>query len=110
MQFGSGPGIEPNVRISRIFKNHLHCRTCALKKTYPQISPHVTPQVARPLQALVGEMSREGLQNALDSQDRKSLWETYLKPALAEELIEVPIPDKPNSRLQKHRLTERGSN
>ncbi len=32
----------------------------------------------------------------------------YLHPALAAELIELTIPDKPNSRLQKYRLTEKG--
>lgn len=55
-----------------------------------------------------GEMSREGLQNALELQDRKSFRERYLKPALAEGLIEMTIPDKTNSRLQKYRLTEKG--
>ena len=29
----------------------------------------------------------------------------YLQPALAAELIEPTIPDKPNSRLQQYRLT-----
>ncbi len=53
-------------------------------------------------------MSRGVLQDALELQDRKSFRERYLKPALAEGLIEMTIPDKPNSRLQKYRLTRRG--
>jgi hypothetical protein len=53
-------------------------------------------------------MSRETLQNALGLQDRKSFRERYLKPALAVGLIEMTIPDKPNSRLQKYRLTDKG--
>lgn len=40
--------------------------------------------------------------------DRKSLRERYLKPALVDSLIEMNIPDKTNSRLQKYRLTDEG--
>jgi hypothetical protein len=54
------------------------------------------------------EMTREALQSALDLQDRKSFRERYLQPALAEGMIEMTIPDKPNSRLQKYRLTQKG--
>ena len=55
-----------------------------------------------------GEMTREALQHALGLQDRKSFRERYLNPALAAELIEMTIPDKPNSRLQKYRHTDKG--
>ena len=34
--------------------------------------------------------------------------ESPVKPALADSLIEMTIPDKPNSRLQKYRLTDKG--
>jgi len=36
--------------------------------------------------------------------DAKSFRQRYLLPALTEKLIEMTIPDKPNSRLQKYRL------
>ncbi|MGL4209466.1 MAG: Fic family protein, partial [Candidatus Adiutrix sp.] len=52
-----------------------------------------------------GEMSREELQTALGLKDRKSFGEHYLKPALGAGFIEMTIPDKPNSRLQKYRPT-----
>ena len=68
----------------------------------------VTPQVSCLLKVITGEMSRGMLQDALELQDRKSFRERYLKPALADGLIEMTIPDKPNSRLQKYRLTRRG--
>lgn len=74
----------------------------------PQVTPQVTPQVARLLATLSVEMSRGELQSVLGLQDRKSFRARYLAPALAEGLIEMAIPDKPNSRLQKYRLTERG--
>ena len=74
----------------------------------PQVAPQVTPQVERLLQTLVAEMSREELQSALGLQDRKSFRARYLTPASAEGLIEMTLPEKPNSRLQKYRLTDKG--
>lgn len=74
----------------------------------PQVAPQVTPQVGELLAAIRGEMGREALQAALGLSDRKSFRERYLKPALADGLIEMTIPDKPNSRLQRYRLTEKG--
>ncbi|MFA7348106.1 MAG: Fic family protein [Desulfurivibrionaceae bacterium] len=74
----------------------------------PQVTPQVTPQVARLLQVLAGEMSREEIQGAMGLRDRKSFRARYLTPALAEGLIAMAIPGKPNSRLQKYRLTETG--
>jgi hypothetical protein len=38
----------------------------------------------------------------------KSFRERYLQPALAENLIEMTIQDKPESRLQKYLLTAMG--
>lgn len=67
-----------------------------------------TPQVGELLQTIVGEMSRKALQTALGLADRKSFRERYLKPALDDGLIEMTIPDKPGSRLQKYRLTDKG--
>jgi Fic family protein len=71
-------------------------------------APQVTPQVRELLAAIRGEMSRESLQSALGLSDRKSFRERYLNPALADGLIEMTIPEKPNSRLQKYRLTGKG--
>jgi len=80
----------------------------AVTTAAPQVAPQVTPQVSQLLGVLEGDMGREALQSALCLQDRKSFSERYLRPALAEALIEMTIPDKPNSRLQKYRLTDKG--
>jgi len=80
----------------------------AVTTTAPQVTPQVTPQVGELVLALQEEMSREALQTTLGLQDRKSFRERYLRPALADGLIEMTIPDKPNSRLQKYRLTDKG--
>jgi Fic family protein len=80
-----------------------------LSSCTPQVGPQVTPQVNRLLAAFTGEMSREVLQSVLGLRDRKSFRERYLIPALLDGLIEMTITDKPNSRLQKYRLTGKGA-
>ncbi len=80
----------------------------AMTTSTPQVAPQVTPQVDKLLSAIQGTMSRDALQAALNLHDRKSFRERYLKPALAEGLLELTIPDKPNSRLQQYRLTDKG--
>ena len=73
-----------------------------------ELAPQVTPQVERLLTVLQGDMDREALQVALNLKDRKSFRERYLHPALKAGLIAMTIPDKPNSRLQRYRLTPAG--
>ena len=80
----------------------------AVTTSAPQVAPQVTPQVNELLRVVEGEMSREALQAALGLSDRKSFRERYLQPALADGLIAMTIPDKPNSRLQRYRLTDKG--
>jgi Fic family protein len=80
----------------------------AVTTAAPQVSPQVGPQVSELLAAIQGEMGREALQSELGLSDRKSFRARYLKPALADGLIEMTIPDRPNSRLQQYRLTEKG--
>lgn len=80
----------------------------AVAATTPQVAPQVTPQVAALVEALEGNLSRDALQKALGLADRKSFRERYLAPALAAGLIEMTLPDKPNSRLQRYRRTAHG--
>jgi hypothetical protein len=53
-------------------------------------------------------MGRQELQGELGLSDRTSFRARYLEPALRGGLIEMTVPDKPNSRLQRYRLTELG--
>lgn len=53
-------------------------------------------------------MSRNEIQAVLGLKDEKHFRAAYLKPALAVGVIEMSIPDKPRSRLQKYRLTAKG--
>lgn len=63
----------------------------------------------RLLQVSQGRMNRDQLQTALGLKDRKSFRDRYLRPALDAGLIAMPLPDKPNSRLQQYRLTAEGT-
>lgn len=77
-----------------------------------QVTGQVTGQVAEqviPLLAVcVGEMTRDSLQSATGFIGRANFRKRYLDPALTAGLIEMTIPEKPNSRLQKYRLTAQG--
>ena len=73
-----------------------------------QVTPEVTPEVGRMLQLVNGEMSRAELMIALGLKDEKHFRTHYQQAALATGVLEMTVPDKPNSRLQKYRLTALG--
>ena len=73
-----------------------------------QVTPQVTPQVMTLLGVIEGEHSREELQELLNLADRENFRKSYLLPALDAGCIERTLPSKPNSRLQKYRLTAKG--
>lgn len=74
----------------------------------PQDIPQVTPQVKRLMTTLEGEKNRKEIQEILDLLDRENFRINYLQPALEKGLVEMTIPAKPNSKLQKYRLTTLG--
>ena len=74
----------------------------------PPVTPPVTPQVTDLLKVMEGEMSRQKVQEALGLENKKYFLAGYLRPALAAGVIEMTVPDKPNSRFQKYRLTPKG--
>ena len=78
----------------------------------PQVTPQVDPQVEQLLRMLAGAgqagMPRKELMEACGLHDRKSFMERWLAPALEAGFIEMTIPDKPNSRLQRYRITGAG--
>jgi len=69
-----------------------------------EVATEVTMEVERLAAALLGEMTRRELQTALGLRNDEHFRKAYLLPALAAGVIEMTIPDKPNSRLQKYRL------
>ena len=73
-----------------------------------QDTMQVTMQVEQLIIAIDGTQSRDELQEKLDLKDREHFRKSYLNEALKLELIEMTIPDKPNSKNQKYRLTAKG--
>ena len=69
---------------------------------------HATEHVERLISILTGEMNRPQLQDILGISNRPHFVEAYLGPALKAGLIEMTLPDKPTSRHQRYRRTDRG--
>ncbi len=78
------------------------------EKMPPQVTPQVTPQVAQLLEVLQGEKTRGEIMKKLGLKDRMHFSKEYLARAIGAGYIEMTIPDKPNSRFQRYRLTEKG--
>ncbi|MDA8124123.1 MAG: DUF4062 domain-containing protein [Deltaproteobacteria bacterium] len=55
-----------------------------------------------------GERTARELRQAIKIKHRYTFRSNYLHPALVQGLIEMTIPEKPGSRLQKYRLTDQG--
>ena len=53
-------------------------------------------------------LSKTELGIKLGHKSISGILKTHIREMLAEKLIEYVIPDKPSSRLQKYRLTEKG--
>jgi hypothetical protein len=53
-------------------------------------------------------MGNAEIRKSLALSDRKHLREHYIEPSLNSGYIEYTIPGKPNSRMQKYRITAKG--
>lgn len=74
-----------------------------------QVTGQVDPWVNAILSAcLTGPKSARELQAIIGIKHRETFQRNYLDKLLAEGLLERTVPDKPNSRLQKYRLTAKG--
>lgn len=73
-------------------------------------TPPVTPPVDRLLKILSSRqaMSSPEIRACLALKDKTHVRQVYIDPAMSAGLIEYTIPNYPNSRLQKYRLTDKG--
>jgi len=65
-------------------------------------------EVRNLLKVLVGEKSRQELQDALELKDRRNFRENYINPAIERNFIGLKYPDSPNHPKQRYLLTEKG--
>jgi Fic family protein len=74
-----------------------------------QDSDHDSDQVKKLLKIFDrNPLSASDLMQKIDLSHRPTFRKNYLNPAINKGLIEMTIPDKPNSRLQKYRITPKG--
>ena len=96
--------------------------TPVMTPVVPPVVPPVTPPVVKPSEALIdavqrkvlaalkvgGVMSTSELAEKVGISQPKDMRRRYLRLLLDMGLVEYTIPHKPNSRLQKYRITEKG--
>jgi len=76
----------------------------------PPVTAPVNDYVLRLLRLLAerGAQANAQILAAFGLKDRRRMRETYIVPTLNSGLVEMTLPDKSNSRLQKCRLTDKG--
>lgn len=90
-------------------QRHQGPQEAAVEQVTGQVAGQVAGQVTRLLLAVgEGSWSRKELMEKLSLKGRDNFEKLYLAPALEAGLVERTIPDKPNSRLQQYRLTDKG--
>ncbi len=112
---------SPDVRFTQVagifiteFPRSIHAEnTPSEAPVEAPVTPPVTPPVAvlvllRLIQS-IGPLGNSEILVHLRLKDRTHLRKHYIDPALAATLIERTLPDKPNSRLQKYRISRKGS-
>jgi len=73
-----------------------------------EVTMEDTMEVERLLDIMTGEHSRRELQEALSLRNADHFRRAYLLPAIEARAVEMTLPDKPKSRFQKYRLTQKG--
>jgi ATP-dependent DNA helicase RecG len=68
----------------------------------------VTMEVRSIVKVLMGELTRQQLQEALSLKNNDYFRKAYLLPAINAGLVQMTLPDKPRSSNQRYRLTAAG--
>ena len=109
MKYGKAyGGSDPELIEGDVFRIIVKYPDSAMYGNDSAVTGEVTREVKRLLGACLEEVSRRQLQKALGLKGEENFRKLYLEPAMKAGLVEMTIPDKPNSRLQKYRLTDAG--
>lgn len=98
------PEFKVNGFFSTIFGPSLATRTA----DEIRLTKRVDTEEVNLLQAISGAMTRRELQAVLGFKHDEHFRKAHLLPALRRGWIEMTLPDKPNSRNQRYRLTPQG--
>ncbi len=79
-----------------------------LKTIISDKSEHVTEHVKKLISLMTDEHSREELMKLLNITHKEYFRSEYIQKAIQLGLIEMTLPDKPNRKNQKYRLTPLG--
>ena len=82
--------------------------TTYVRESYSVTGAQSPTQSDDPVIRLLMALSGGELREKMGLKHRQTFRGNYLHPALNRDYIELTIPEKPNSRLQKYRLTEKG--
>ncbi|MHC1689824.1 MAG: Fic family protein [Bacteroidales bacterium] len=130
-RFGTGTGeifrlskefnlLEPTIDLTEGFKvtiwrpsahkGYIGDRTSTgqVPDKYRTSTGQVKESVKRILLVVDGEMKSADIQNLLQLKHRETFRDNYLVPALNEGILEMTIPENPNSPKQMYRLTQKG--
>jgi ATP-dependent DNA helicase RecG len=106
---GIAPPTFEEVADSVLVTFHVHVGTTLVtEQVTPHETPQVTPQVAAILEAAQNPRVRGELQTAAGLADREHFRTAYLAPLVRAGWLEMTIPGRPRSRLQRYRTTEAG--
>jgi ATP-dependent DNA helicase RecG len=95
-------------RISYVIRLPAHPQSQRAEATTMEVSMEVNMEVASVLRAIEGNMSRLELQTSMGLKNADHFRKAYILPAMAAGVLEMTLPERPNSRLQRYRLTNKG--
>jgi hypothetical protein len=73
-----------------------------------EVAGEVTGEVLKFLAILNSPLTRMEIQKSLGPKGQANFRDRYLRPSLALGVVEMTIPDKPNSRFQRYQITAKG--